>query len=69
MAKITTQEMTTTISKRDLCDLLITQEKMRRLEGGGVDNWEWYGESLNPDGEPDMDEAEEQIRKDVDARA
>jgi len=26
------------------------------LEVGGVDNWEWYGESMNPDDQPDMDD-------------
>lgn len=29
--------------------LLIAEETLRRLHDGGVDNWEWYGESLNGD--------------------
>lgn len=29
--------------------LLNADEKLNRLEAGGVDNWEWYGDSLNPD--------------------
>jgi len=40
-----------TISKEDYVDLLVASEKLSRLECGGVDNWEWYGESLNPKGD------------------
>lgn len=39
-----------------LRNLLIDQERLCRLEEGGVDNWEWYGEALNPEGEVDLDE-------------
>lgn len=43
-------------------ELLIAQEKLSRLEAGGVDNWEWYGESLNPEGVPSMEEYEESLK-------
>lgn len=35
------------ISKTELKNLLIKSEILRRLEAGGVDNWDWYYESLN----------------------
>lgn len=38
---------TVTISMQEYQDLLIDSEKLSRLKAGGVDNWEWYGESLN----------------------
>ncbi len=51
------------ISKQIYLNLLIAEMKLYRLEAGGVDNWNWYGESLNPDGEPDFDEMETEIIK------
>lgn len=35
------------IPKNEFADLLRDSDKLRRLEYGGVDNWDWYGESLN----------------------
>lgn len=34
------------ITKRYLKDLERAQAKLQALEAGGVDNWEWYSESL-----------------------
>lgn len=34
------------ISKQEYEELLRRDEKLTALENGGVDNWEWYGESL-----------------------
>lgn len=48
-----------TISKKLYFELQVDSEKLTRLESGGVDNWGSYGESLNPDCEPDMDEFRE----------
>jgi len=48
-----------TISKTEFLRLKIAEEKLDRLELGGVDNWEWYGESLNPEGQLDFDEFKE----------
>ena len=48
-----------TITKKRYLELKVDSETLTRLEAGGVDNWDWYDESLNPDGEPDMDEFEE----------
>lgn len=50
-----------TIPKEEYVRLVVADETLNRLGMGGVDNWEWYGESLNPDGEPDMDEFEEEL--------
>lgn len=38
-----------TISRNEFISLKKDSEKLRLLENGGVDNWEWYGESLWPD--------------------
>lgn len=43
-------------------ELLVIEESMARLDSGGVDNWDWYWESLNPDDEPDMEEFEDALR-------
>lgn len=53
---------TITISKSSYLQLQIDSEQLIRLEAGGVGNWEWYGESLNPDHYPSMDEFEETER-------
>ena len=37
------------IPKNELASLLRDSDKLHRLECGGVDNWEWYDESLNND--------------------
>lgn len=36
----------TDISPKRLRELELAERKLRALEAGGVDNWEWYGESL-----------------------
>ena len=38
--------MTVKIEQRKLLDLLEAYFKLAALESGGVDNWEWYGDSL-----------------------
>ena len=35
------------IPKNKFANLLRDSDKLSRLECGGVDNWDWYGESLN----------------------
>ena len=35
------------VSKREYEELLRRDRKLRALENGGVDNWEWYGEALS----------------------
>lgn len=37
----------TTISKKEYEELLDRDKKLSALEAGGVDNWEWYSESLS----------------------
>ena len=43
--------------------LLKAEMTMNMLYGGGVDNWEGYGESLNPDNEDSIDDIKEKIDK------
>lgn len=35
------------VSKEQLLELLECQARWYAVEGGGVDNWAWYGESLS----------------------
>lgn len=54
-----------TITKQEYLELRISDARLTRLEGGGVDNWEWYGESLN---QPDsFDKVEEELRQEIEA--
>lgn len=51
---------TVTISKERYEELLDSESKLYYLAAGGVDNWEWYDESLKPywaekDGNEDED--------------
>ena len=34
------------ITAHELVELLADQMKLSALEGGGVDNWSWYGDSI-----------------------
>lgn len=49
------------LSKERFRELLIAEERLSRLERGGVDNWKWYHESLNPEDEITMEQFEEKI--------
>ena len=44
---------TVTISKKEYEDLLHDSKVLGALYAGGVDNWEWYEESLSELGEDD----------------
>lgn len=48
-----------TISAKRLKYLEHRDDVLSALEAGGVDNWEWYSESLNDAGIPDDDEDED----------
>lgn len=49
-----------TIDNERYVRLLVAEETLRRLDAGGVDNWEWYSESLNPDDQPSLQVFEEE---------
>lgn len=49
------------ISRKTLEDLVSSKVKLQMLEAGGVDNWDWYGESLNPEGEESYYDFDEKI--------
>ena len=34
------------IPKNEFASLLRDSDRLRRLEYGGIDNWEWYGDAL-----------------------
>ena len=50
------------VNENRLAELLREEQKLTLLENGGVDNWEWYEDSLNPgDGVIDGDITYEEI--------
>lgn len=56
-----------TITKKEYFGLRKAEMEMSLLERGGVDNWEWYGESLNPDGEDEIDIKCKKLEKEIEA--
>ena len=60
-------EGTITITKDAFLRLQVAEEELGRLNGGGVDGWDWYDDSLNPDGEISMDDWEEREARLIDA--
>ena len=50
---------TVTISKKRFDVLLASEAELNALHAGGVDNWEWYSESLAGAGLLDDDDEEE----------
>lgn len=59
---------TITISKQEYFELRMEQERLSRLECGGVDNWEGYSESLRPEGEPTMKEFASALLAEIEAK-
>lgn len=57
--------MNITITKEEYFRLKRSEMALNLLEIGGVDNWEWYSESLNPDGEDDFDTREAKLKKEI----
>ena len=53
------------IPKNELASLLRDSDKLHRLECGGVDNWEWYGESLNAETDPSYEEIQDMSDDDL----
>ena len=52
------------IPKNEFASLLRDSDKLSRLECGGVDNWDWYGESLN-DEDPSYEEIQDMSDDDL----
>jgi hypothetical protein len=48
------------IPRKEYAELQDAKQKLQCLEAGGVDNWEWYGESLQDCGFFDEDEESEE---------
>ena len=53
------------ITKQEYADLLKDSEELQRLNCGGVDNWDGYSESLNPDWGEDLSTAKKEIDEKV----
>jgi len=61
------ENKTITISKTEYFSLKKDELELSLLEVGGVDNWEWYGESLNPDGEKTLGEKLIELKQKIEA--
>ena len=53
------------IPKNEFASLLRDSDKLHRLECGGVDNWEWYGEALNDDEDPSYEKIQDMSDDDL----
>ena len=53
------------ILKNEFASLLRDSDKLRRLEYGGVDNWEWYGETINDKKDLSYDEIQDMSDDDL----
>ena len=53
------------ITKKEYYNLKRRDAKLELLENGGVDNWTYYSDSLNPDDEDGYDEICEQLEKNL----
>lgn len=51
------------VSRSDLLEMIEAQMRLAALESGGVDNWEWYGESLGDFLREDFEENKEEYIK------
>lgn len=55
------------ITKLEYYNLRLSQEKLSRLENGGVDNWRWYSESIYGSdlNEDKWEEFEDSLKKEI----
>ena len=53
------------IPKNEFASLLRDSDRLRRLEYGGIDNWEWYGEALNDEKDLSYDEIQDMSDDDL----
>ena len=53
------------IPKNEFANLLRDSDKLSRLEHGGVDNWDWYDESLNNDENPSYEKIQDMSDDDL----
>lgn len=54
-----------TITKKAYIELRFAEVRLNRLHNGGVDNWDWYDDSLNPEGEESLEDIYEAIKCEV----
>lgn len=53
------------IPKMEYFNLRQDSEKLSRLEQGGVENWNWYGDSVHGSDKQDWDEFVEELREEI----
>lgn len=54
-----------TITRQEYFELQCDSTKLAMLEAGGVDNWDWYGESLHPDEGPTILDQVDELKKSI----
>jgi hypothetical protein len=54
-----------TITKEDYFQLMCDSLRLSMLQNAGVNNWEWYGEAFNPEGEEDYNAQYKELRRDI----
>lgn len=58
-------EKKVTISAKEYRKLRYAAAELMLLESGGVDNWDWYSESLYSEGGESLDDLKEQIDQEI----
>lgn len=53
------------ITKQEYFNLRKSSEILNRLENGGVDNWDWYSDSIYDENLQDFDEFEEELKEEI----
>lgn len=55
------------ITRLEYFNLRRAEEQLKRLENGGVDNWDWYSESIYGSdlNEEDWDKFEENLKREI----
>lgn len=57
--------MTIEISKKEYFQLRLASITLTLLQCGGVDNWDWYGDSLHPEDGDSLDTIEDELRAEI----
>ena len=53
------------IPREEYFKLRCDQIQLNLLENGGVDNWEWFGESLNPENDKSYEDYVRELKEEI----
>jgi len=54
-----------TITKEQYFNFRVSEAKLNYLEDSGVDNWDWFGDALNPEDEESFSDYKKRLRKEI----